>query len=339
MIRIIVILLITAIGLAFKTSEPLFTYPKNWPKPIYNFKSNTLTKEKVELGKILFYDTRLSKNNTISCASCHSQYSAFTHIDHALSHGIYDSIGNRNSPALMNLAWQPLFMWDGAINNIEVQSLAPISHPKEMASSINEVIIKLNKSKLYKQLFYKAYRDSFATSERTLKSLAQFMLTLVSSNSKYDRVVKQQDKFTEQEKNGYELFKKYCNSCHTEPLFSNYQFANNGLPVDKTLSDVGRFSITKNENDSFKFKIPTLRNVEFTYPYMHDGRFKKLSEVLNHYTKGIFPFSNLSKELKEPINLTSNEKVDLIAFLLTLSDKEFVFNKKYSVPINYFQSN
>ena len=154
MIRIIVILVITAIGLAFKTSEPLFTYPKNWPKPIYNFKNNTLTKEKVELGKILFYDTRLSKNNTISCASCHSQYSAFTHIDHALSHGIYDSIGNRNSPALMNLAWQPLFMWDGAINNIEVQSLAPISHPKEMASSINEVIIKLNKSKLYKQLFY-----------------------------------------------------------------------------------------------------------------------------------------------------------------------------------------
>lgn len=337
--RIILILITVIVGLAFKTSEPLFSYPKNWPKPIYSFKNNTLSKEKVELGKVLFYDTRLSKNNSISCASCHSQYSAFTHIDHALSHGIYDSIGNRNSLALINLAWQPLFMWDGAINNIEVQSLAPISHPKEMASSINEVIVKLNQSKLYKQLFYKAYKDSIATSERALKSLAQFMLTLVSANSKYDRVVKQQDKFTSQEKNGYELFKKHCNSCHKEPLFSNYQFANNGLPIDKTLNDVGRFSITKNESDSFKFKIPTLRNIEFTYPYMHDGRFKKLSEVLNHYTKGIISYSNLSEELKEPIVLSSNEKVDLIAFLLTLSDKEFVFNKKYNLPTNYFQSN
>lgn len=313
-----------------------FVVPKNWPKPVYDFSKNSLSQSKIDLGRTLFYDPILSRNNTISCASCHSQYSAFTHIDHALSHGIDDKIGNRNSPALMNLAWQNVFMYDGAINHLDVQALAPISNPLEMDENISHVIKKLQSSKLYKGLFFKAFNDSIITGEHALKALSQFMLTLVSSNSKYDSVMRNQKQFTIQEKNGYELFKRNCATCHTEPLFTNYQFMNNGLAVDTTLNDFGRYGITKNTNDSLKFKVPTLRNIEFSYPYMHDGRFKKLSQVLNHYTEGVVKTKTLANELNQPIALTSNEKVDIIAFLLTLSDKSFLFNPKYSYPKNIF---
>ncbi len=330
----LLVVIITFFIFAFKTEKELFFIPKNWPKPVYNFSTNTLTAQKILLGRVLFYDPILSKNNTISCASCHSQYSAFTHIDHALSHGINDSIGTRNSPALMNLAWQKTFMWDGAINNLDMQALAPISHPAEMGSTITDVIKKLNSLKTYRSLFYNAYGDSLATGEKTLKAFSQFLVTIVSANSKYDKVMHQQEKFTSQETNGYTLFKKNCSACHTEPLFTTTQFANNGLLLDTLLKDYGRYKITKNANDSLKFKIPTLRNIEFTYPYMHDGRFKKLSEVLNHYTTNLHSSKTLAVELQKPIVLTSNEKVDLISFLLTLTDKEFIFNKKFSYP-NY----
>ncbi|WP_317897322.1 cytochrome-c peroxidase [Aurantibacillus circumpalustris] len=321
---------------AFISPEPLFECPKNWPKPHYNFSKNQLTENKILLGRALFYDPLLSRNNIISCASCHSPFSAFTHIDHALSHGINDSIGTRNSPALMNLAWQTLFMWDGAVNNLDLQALAPISHPAEMGSSIQVVIKKLNASKLYRQLFFKAYGDSNITGENTLKSISQFMLTLVSANSKYDRVNAQKETFTAQESNGYELFKKNCTSCHQEPLFASNDFENNGLPIDTTLNDYGRMKVTLNPKDSLKFKVPTLRNIEYTYPYMHDGRFKKLSEVLNHYTNSIHLSNTLAPQLQNGMLLASNEKVDIISFLLTLSDKEFVFNPKHQYPKDFF---
>jgi cytochrome c peroxidase len=274
----------------------------------------------------------LSKNNTISCESCHSPFSAFTHIDHTLSHGIHDSIGTRNSPALMNLAWQKYFMWDGAVNNLDMQALAPISHPAEMGSTINEVVEKLNASEKYRKLFYNAYGDNAATGEKTLKAISQFMLTLVSANSKYDKVMRKELSFTEQEANGYLLFKNNCASCHTEPLFTNGNFENNGLPMDLLLKDIGRMKVTSNKNDSLKFKVPSLRNIEYSYPYMHDGRFKKLSEVLNHYTNGIHQSKTLAPQLKNGTAFTSNEKVDIINFLLTLSDKDFVFNPKFQYP-------
>lgn len=323
----------TFLLLAFTVAtHELFKTPANWPKPVYNFSKNALSKEKILLGRVLFYDPMVSKDGKVSCASCHSQFSAFTHVDHALSHGIHDSIGTRNSPALMNLAWQSSFMWDGAINNLDVQALAPISHPAEMGSSINELVSKLQSLKLYRQLYANAFGDSAITGERTLKALSQFMLTLVSSNSKYDKVKRQEEKFNAQEENGYRLFQKNCASCHTEPLFTTNGFANNGLAVDMVLKDYGKVKITHRQTDSLKFKVPTLRNIEFTYPYMHDGRFKKLSEVLNHYTREIIQSPTLAPELKAGITLTSNEKVDLIAFLLTLSDKEFVFNKDFGFP-------
>ena len=306
-----------------------FNPPDYFPKPVYNFEQPPLDSNKIELGRILFYDPILSKDNTISCASCHSPFNAFAHTDHDLSHGIFDSIGNRNAPALFNLAWQKTFMWDGAINHLDMQALAPISHPSEMGSNINEVIKKLNESKAYKELFLNAFQDSTISTSKILKALSQFQLTLVSSNTKYDKVKMGKEAFTEQEKNGYQLYKNNCASCHSEPFFSNYNFENNGLPIDPTLNDMGRYVITENENDKRKFKVPSLRNLSFTYPYMHDGRFMTLQEVINHYTSGIEYSETLSSQFNESIELSSNEKVDLISFLLTLNDKDFVFNKKH----------
>jgi cytochrome c peroxidase len=306
-----------------------FNPPDYFPKPVYNFEQPPLDSNKIELGRILFYDPILSKDNTISCASCHSPFNSFAHTDHDLSHGIFDSIGNRNAPALFNLAWQKTFMWDGAINHLDMQALAPISHPSEMGSNINEVIKKLNESKAYKELFLNAFQDSTISTSKILKALSQFQLTLVSSNTKYDKVKMGKETFTEQEKNGYQLYKNNCASCHSEPFFSNYNFENNGLPIDPTLNDMGRYVITENENDKRKFKVPSLRNLSFTYPYMHDGRFMTLQEVINHYTSGIEYSETLSLQFNKSIELSSNEKVDLISFLLTLNDKDFVFNKKH----------
>jgi cytochrome c peroxidase len=310
----------------------LFYIPKNWPKPVYNFKNNPLSKEKVFLGRNLFYDPILSRDNSISCASCHSPYNAFTHVDHNVSHGIEDRIGTRNSPTLMNLAWHKSFMWEGAINHLDMQALSPISHPDEMDEKIENVILKINQTKKYKTLFFNAFGDSTATGEKALKAISQFMLTLISANSKYDLVKQHKAKFTSQEQNGYHLFKKNCASCHKEPLFTNLQFENNGLKIDSKLNDFGRMKITQNTKDSLKFKVPTLRNIEFSFPYMHDGRFKKLNQVLNHYTNEIEKSATLSKNLEKRIELSSNEKVDIIAFLLTLSDREFLFNQAYGFP-------
>lgn len=313
----------------FIQQNVLFEPPAHFPQPKYNFKQNPLDSTTIELGRILFYDPILSANNTISCASCHSPYNAFAHTDHDLSHGIFDSIGRRNAPALFNLAWQQSFMWDGAINHLDMQALAPISHASEMGSNIAEVVAKLNASPDYKSLFAAAFKDSVITGAKVLKALSQFQLTLVSANAKYDKVLAGKDTFTLQERSGYQLFKKHCNTCHTEPLFSNYTFENNGLPIDTTLNDYGRWTITQKRADSLKFKVPTLRNLAFTYPYMHDGRFLTLNKVLQHYTDGIIKSATLSVKLKKPIRLTSAQKVDIIAFLLTLNDKEFVFDKKH----------
>jgi cytochrome c peroxidase len=332
---IALIILLTLLSFVYN-DDPIFVIPKNWPKPTYNFINNPLTKNKIKLGRALFYDPILSLDNTISCASCHTQYSAFTHVDHALSHGINDKIGKRNSPALMNLAWQKLFMYDGAVNHLDMQALAPISNPIEMNEDIGHVISKLQKTKLYPLLFYKAFNDSTISGERLLKSFSQFMLTLVTFNSKYDSVMRKESQFTDMEKKGYQLFKKNCESCHKEPLFSNYEFMNNGLAVDTTLKDFGRYGVTKFSSDSLKFKVPSLRNIEFSYPYMHDGRFNKLSEVLNHYTSAIVKSKTLAQELNDPINLDKNEKVEIIAFLLTLSDKSFLFNPQFSYPKKVF---
>jgi cytochrome c peroxidase len=330
--RFFVIGFLCVLLFAFRSADMFIDLPECFGKPVYDFKKSPLTYQRVELGRKLFYDPILSKNNQISCASCHSSYNAFAHIDHDLSHGIYDSIGKRNAPALMNLAWQSSFMWDGAVNHIEVQALAPISNPIEMDESLVNIVAKLQRAQPYPRLFFEAFGDSVITGERVLLSLAQFQLTLISCNSKYDSVMAGTSAFTAQEEIGYNLFRQNCASCHKEPLMSNYEFRNNGLKVDTTLNDYGRVVMTANPKDSLLFKVPTLRNIEYTYPYMHDGRFKTLNQVMNHYTSGIVMYPTLSPELKKPIVLSANDKIDLISFLLTLSDKSFVFNRNFAYP-------
>ncbi|GAA4461582.1 cytochrome c peroxidase [Nemorincola caseinilytica] len=314
----------------------MFKVPKGWPRPVYDLSHNPLSEKKILLGRALFHDPILSADSTISCVSCHLQYSAFTHVDHKLSHGIAGHIGRRNSPTLMNMAWGTQFMWDGAVNHLDMQPLAPIAHPDEMAFAADSVVLRFRRSDVYKRLFYEAWGDSDITGERFLKSMAQFMLTLVSSNSKYDKVMRHEDNaaFTPQEANGYRLFRANCEACHKEPLFTTNGFANNGLPIDTGLNDMGRMGVTGRPADSLLFKIPTLRNIEFSYPYMHDGRFSKLRDVVEHYATGIEYGPTLSPELRKPIMLSPNEKVDLVAFLLTLTDRGFLFDTAFSFPVD-----
>ncbi len=307
--------------------------PEHFPVMEYDFSQNPLDSQIIQLGRALFYDPILSKDGSISCASCHSPYHAFAHTDHALSHGINDSIGTRNAPALFNLGWQTAFMWDGAIHHLDVQALAPIHSPIEMGETLTSVISKLKASPIYPKYFENAFGDNKITGERILKSLSQFQLTLVSAHSKYDRVSLGMDTFNIQESNGYELFKTHCNDCHTEPLFHNNSFMDNGLAVDTTLNDYGKWIMTKQSIDSLKFKVPSLRNLSYTYPYMHDGRFKKLRQVLNHYSSDISSERKL-QVLNGPLQLTSNEKTDIIAFLLTLNDPDFVFDSRHHFPRN-----
>jgi len=333
-----VIIIACILGFVFASftgdKQVRFPVPAGWPAPKYDFSHNPLSREGILLGRALFYDAILSADSTISCSSCHLQYTAFTHVDHALSHGIAGKIGTRNSPALTNLAWGSSFMWDGAVNHLDMQPLAPISHPAEMASNLDSVLIRLNRSNLYRKLFYSAYNDSTATGEHFLKAIAQFMLTMVSANSKYDKVMRHEKDvtFTPQEQNGYKLFQSNCASCHKEPLFTNNAFANNGIAPDSSLKDLGRMKITRVPADSLRFKVPTLRNIEFSYPYMHDGRFKRLQEVIDHYTSGIVQSRTLSPQLKKTIHFSANEKVDLLAFLLTLTDKEYLYDTSFSYP-------
>jgi cytochrome c peroxidase len=332
--NLLVLFFILLVCYGFHSSSTIdFLVPENWPTPSYNFDKNPLTKAKIELGRHLFYEPLLSKDTSISCSSCHSQYTAFTHVDHDLSHGIDDRIGTRNSPSLMNLAWSNVFMWDGAVNHLDMQALAPITHEDEMGDDLWNVIHKLQASSKYRMLFAKAFGASVITGEHLLKAIAQFELILVSANAKYDQVMRKEAVFTAQEKNGFALFQQHCNSCHQAPLFTNNQFANNGLAIDTTLNDMGRMEITKDPKDAQLFKVPTLRNVEFSYPYMHDGRFEELSEVLKHYAEGIIHRSaTLSPLLEGGISLKHEEQIDLIAFLLTLTDKEFLFNPQFSFP-------
>ena len=331
-ISLLGLLLHIFVSFSYEFRKPLyFEIPKNWPNPKYDFKKNPLTEEGFQLGRNLFYDPIISRDSTISCASCHLQQTGFTHADHQLSHGIDGKIGTRNSLALINLAWNKDFMWDGGVNNLEVQPLNPITNPLEMDETLEHVIVKLQRREKYKTLFNKAFGDNKITSQRILKALAQFTSMLKSENSKYDKVMREEASFAENEKHGYDLFKTNCASCHKEPLFNDDKFEKNGLPIDKTLNDLGRIKITAKHNDNLRFRIPTLRNIQFTFPYMHDGRFKTLNEVIKHYNS-LGHNKGLSKELANPMYLSDSDRVDLVAFLHTLTDKDFLFNKRLSFP-------
>ena len=303
--------------------------PEGWPTPTYNFNNNTITTERFLLGKNLFYDPILSANNTISCGSCHQQFGAFSNVGHDVSHGINGILGKRNSPALQNLNWNTSFMHDGGILNLEVQPLGPIANPIEHNETIGNIITKLNATTKYKSLCKAAYGDEVMTSQRLLKSLAQFLGTMYSYNSKYDDVKKGTKSFTTEEQNGYNLFVAKCATCHTEPLFTNYEFKNNGIGVT-LLNDSGRAHITNLASDLYKFKTPSLRNIEKSAPYMHDGRFNTLEDCLNHYSSSIASSSTVDPLLVGGISLTTQNKKDIISFLKTLTDPTFLNDKRFA---------
>lgn len=335
----VIFVAVSALLVAFRFSQVSgkcgAVYPKNWPKPVSDLSEKAISEEGFELGRALFYDPNLSRDSTISCATCHLQYTGFAHVDHNVSHGIDGRKGTRNAPALINLAWKKLFHWDGGVNHIEAQGVNPLTHPAEMDISLGEVIRRLSQSHIYTDKFQKVYGTEEITTARIMNALSQFTRSLISANSKYDQVMRKESgvSFTEQEQSGFQLFRQYCVACHQEPLFTSNQFKSNGIPIDPQFNDLGRFAITDQGRDSLQFMIPTLRNVEFTFPYMHDGRFRKLKDVIRHYSENISKNNSyLSRELNGPMHLSDKQQKDLLAFLFTLTDKEFLYNPRFSFP-------
>ncbi len=309
-----------------------FTVPKGWPKPAYDFKNNPLTKEGFELGRKLFYDGRLSKDGNFSCGSCHQQFAAFSTYDHNLSHGFNNAQTTRNAPGLFNLAWTKNFMADGGISHLDLQPLAPITAPNEMAETLENVMAKLKADSAYRKLFIKAFGDAIINTQRMTKALSQFLVMMVSSNSKYDKVMRGEAAFILPEQLGYDIFKKKCVSCHAEPMFTDYTYRNIGMPVDTFLNDYGRMKITNKKEDSLKFRVPSLRNVTYTAPYGHDGRFFSLMNVFEHYRSKAINSSTTDSLFKNKLPLSNFEIGQLTAFLYTLSDTTFLKDKRFAEP-------
>ncbi len=312
---------------AVESIFPGFVNPPHFPAPVYALEHNPITKDGFELGRRLFYEPRLSRDNTISCGSCHIQSSAFTQHGHDVSHGIDDRLGRRNSPPIMNLAWIPNYMWDGGIFDLDLQPINPITAHEEMDETVSNVIAKLQAHPQYPGLFKKAFGNETITTAHFMKALSQFMLMCISSNSKYDSVMLNMGnaKFTQQEAAGYRLVQQKCGSCHKEPLFTDNSFRNNGIGIGYN-DDLGRYDITLNDNDKYKFKVPSLRNLAYTAPYMHDGRYIKLDAVLNHYSSTVQATPNLDPLLSNGIPLSNDEKQQVLAFLATLNDRHFITN-------------
>lgn len=310
-----------------------FRQPAGFPTPVYNMANNTITEDGFILGRKLFYDARLSRNNTISCGFCHLQTAAFTHHGHDVSHGIDDRLGKRNSPPIMNLAWNTSFMWDGGVFDLDLQPIAPITNAVEMDETVENVMLKLRATAEYPVLFKKAFGSEEITTTRFMKALSQFMVMLVSNHAKFDSVQSGFAVFTADEQRGYTLFQAKCNSCHPAPLFTDYSFRNNGIGAGPN-NDPGRYDITVNADDRYKFKVPSLRNLAYTAPYMHDGRFYSLSAVLEHYNSEVQDMPTLDPLLKQNgvrgIPLTAAEKAWLLSFLGTLNDKTFITDKRFS---------
>jgi cytochrome c peroxidase len=294
------------------------TYPDYFPAPVYDFTNNQFTQKRFLLGKKIFFDKQLSSDGTISCNSCHAQTHGFADHNVSFSLGVNGAIGSRNSPSIANMIWSPYFMWDGGVNHIEVFSVAPITNPDEMHETMSNVLSKLNSNIQYRKLFKEAYGSDLITDQLLLKAITLFMSKIISCNSKYDKMRQGKVEYNSMENQGYDLFKQKCASCHTEPLFTNYQFINNG--IDSVFTDLGREKITFNNEDRGKFKVPSLRNIELTYPYMHDGRFWSLEQVLNHYRSGIRNSETLHPTLTNGIEITELEQQKIISFLRTLTD-------------------
>jgi cytochrome c peroxidase len=294
---------------------------------------NPLSGEGVELGSKLFFDRRLSANNSESCATCHRPRLAFSQ-PQRFSRGVDGFIGTRHAMALENLAWKNSFFWDGRAKTLREQVLQPIQNPIEMHESLNNVVAKVSADANYPRLFSNAFGSSKVTPDHIARALEQFLLVQVSCDAKFDRVMNGREKFSEEEQRGFTLFNteydpyhgQYgadCFHCHGGPLFRSQSFANNGL--DFTFKDQGRYAVTKREGDQGKFAVPSLRNVALAGPYMHDGRFRTLEEAIEHYCTGMKRSATLDPNLaKHPdggVPLSNADKQALAAFLRTLTDE------------------
>jgi cytochrome c peroxidase len=298
---------------------------------------NPMTVEGVALGRMLFYDPILSDDNTQSCASCHGQGFSFTDNGRRFSVGIDGIAGTRNSMAIINAGWMPSFFWDGRDATLEEQALEPIPNPIEMHQAWPDAVDKIKNHPEYPDLFFGAFGTRDFDSTHVVKAIAQFERTLISSDTKWDRYLRGEYELSQAEAKGFEIFfteKGDCFHCHSTILYTDNLFHNNGL--DSEFTDKGLFDVTGDENDIGKFKTPTLRNVEFTAPYMHDGRFETLEEVIDFYSEGL-QFSPTIDPLMKNVNqggiqLTDDEKQNLIAFIKTLTDTTFINNPEFSNP-------
>lgn len=316
--------------------------PGNFPAPP-DMTDNPLTAKGVALGRILFYDKRLSGNNQLSCASCHRQGIAFTDAVALNNIGVSGKQLTRSAPALMNLAWMNngLF-WDGGSTNLESQAFGPLTSEDEMHQNLAELVYELNQVPAYIQLFRDAFQDEIKVAY-IARALAQFQRTLISGYSRYDRYTRKEPGgyLDQEELYGLKLVNTHCRSCHTGELFTDNAYHNNGLDSDFT-NDIldgiyqGRFRVTYNTEDLGKFKTPTLRNVVLTAPYMHDGRISDLKGVLRHYSHGIKASptidSTLLKAGTKGLALSEEEQAAIISFLKTLTDSSFINNKNHGVP-------
>jgi cytochrome c peroxidase len=296
---------------------------------------NPFTKAGVSLGKFLFFDPILSGNNKQACADCHSQGDAFTDNKKAFSEGIRAKLGNRNSMPIFNLMWVDNLFWDGRAKTLRELATMPIENPLEMDARIPDVLVKLNESALYKDKFKKAFGVDTITKLELSKALEQFLLTIVSDNSKFDRVNMGLERFTASEQAGFDDMKiKGCFACHKGTILHDNSFHNIGL--DLVFVDNGLANFTKKSTDNGKFKTPSLRNVAQSAPYMHDGRFTTLLEVIDFYDNDIKSNSpNISSTEMNVIirnKLSAEQKKNVITFLNTLSDDKYLNNPDYKTP-------
>jgi cytochrome c peroxidase len=304
--------------------------PAGWPQPHYRFENNPVTPAGFELGRRLFYEPLLSRDGSTSCASCHQQASAFAHTRHRLSHGIEDRVGTRNAPALFNLAWQPDFMWDGAVTHLELQPLAPLTNALEMDETLPRALDKLRAHADYPARFEAAFGSPQIDSQRLLRALAQFMGSMVSADSAWDRARAGQQPLDPSAARGASRFTEHCAACHVPPLFTDHRFRNNGL--DAKPSDPGRGAISGEAQDRGRFRVPSLRNVALTAPYMHDGRFATLDAVLDHYAQGLHRGASTDPLLREGLALSADDRADLLAFLRALTDERFLRDARFAEP-------
>ena len=318
-------------------SPYVFNQPANFPPALYTFENNPVTANGFELGRFLFYDPVLSADSTIACANCHQQVKGFSDPVHKFSKGVSDASGFRNAPAIQNMAFQDHFFWDGGSNHLDFVPINAINSEIEMKESLAGVVAKLQRSERYKEKFKKAFGSTEINSQKMLHALSQFMNMMVSDQSRYDRYSRgDTDQLTAEEVEGMRLFQTRCANCHATDLFTDGSFRNNGLDTDFFFF-LCRARITEREADAGKFKVPSLRNAELTAPYMHDGRFKTLESVLDHYAGGVNPSPTLDPVLMQGdargIALTEEEKEKIIAFIKTLTDDQFVKDKRFSAPV------